>query len=54
MNKREPVEGYEEHLEPVIRAARESRLAALEARAKKSGDEELRDYAVGSSPRSKL
>lgn len=26
MNQREPVEGYDDHLEPVIREAREARL----------------------------
>lgn len=26
MNQRDPVEGYEEHLEPVIRRAREARV----------------------------
>lgn len=28
MNRRDPVEGYEEHLEPVIRGGRERRLEA--------------------------
>lgn len=28
MNGRDPVEGYEEHLEPVIRGAREARVGA--------------------------
>ena len=28
MNARDPVEGYEEHLQPVIRGAREARLDA--------------------------
>lgn len=31
MNARDPVEGYEEHLEPVIRGAREARLDASTA-----------------------
>lgn len=43
LNARDPVEGYEEHLEPVIRGAREARLAA-----------ETAAGAGGPSPRAKL
>ncbi|CAM9289866.1 unnamed protein product [Scytosiphon promiscuus] len=51
MNQRDPVEGYEEHLEPVIRGAREARI-----RAEKARDGGVRDktWVAGRSPRAKL
>lgn len=47
MNQRDPVEGYEEHLQPVIRGAREARLAAEVAAAADA-------VAAGANPRAKL
>lgn len=51
MNRRDPVEGYEEHLEPVIRGGRERRLEAEVV-----GQERTRDGRRVSSqgPRAKL
>lgn len=51
MNQRDPVEGYEEHLEPLIRGARERRLEAEAV-----GEGRTRDgrRVSSQSPRAKL
>lgn len=51
MNRRDPVEGYEEHLEPVIRGAREARLNSASAGASR-GQTGRTPLELG--PRSKL
>lgn len=52
MNRRDPVDGYEEHLEPVIRGARAARLNG-EVAAKEGGEQD-RQGVHGWGPRAKL
>ena len=52
LNERDPVDGYEEHLEPIIRGAREARLKAAGGQGGRREGDGFGDVGLGH--RSKL